>query len=78
MNHVLRGQLISLGDLRLAGFAAIEGAAFSDEIWAGGTVDGSVDAAAAEEGGVGSIDNCVDSKGRDVAADKADARVDGR
>src|SRR5262245_28368271 len=57
-------------DARLAGRAPAEQAAFIEQSGAGGAVDGPVHAAAAEQRGVGGVDDRVDTERRDVAPDE--------
>src|SRR5262245_3819583 len=66
MNDVACGQAISSGDLRGAGVAAVQGAAFLKQLRSGRPVDRAVDASATEERAVCRVDNSVDLKGRDV------------
>ena len=67
VDHELRRQPEAGRDLRVAGVASAEEAAGGDELGTGGAVDGAVDASAAEERGVGGVDDRVDGELRDVA-----------
>lgn len=67
----LGGEVVALGEAGLAGRAATEAGALCAEGWAGGEVDGPVDAAAAEEAGVGGVDDGVEGEGGDVTPDEA-------
>jgi hypothetical protein len=49
MNHMRRRQPISGGDFGVAGFAAMEGAAFGEKLRPGRTMDRAIDAATAEQ-----------------------------
>lgn len=55
----------------------MERAAFAQQTPPGGGVDGAVDAAAAQEGFVGCVDDGVDGEGGDVGADERDFVVEG-
>jgi hypothetical protein len=63
------GEVEAGGGFGLAGFATSEEAASGEELGACGSVDGSVYASTAEEGGVGGVDYCVDVEGGDVGLD---------
>lgn len=76
VNHLAAGQAVCIGDFGAARGAAVELAAFFEKARACGAVDSTVDAAAAEEGVVGSVDNGIDSEGGDVSADEGDAVVE--
>src|SRR5205807_2249937 len=73
MDDVLRGQAIAACQPRLTGRAAADRAAFLQEFGAGGAVDRAIDAAAAEQRGIGRVDDDVDGKPRDVSALHRDA-----
>ena len=77
MDDFLAGQVVGVGDLGRARGAAVQGAAFVEEGRSGGAVDGAVDAAAAEEGGVGCVDDGGDGEGGDVGTDVGDGVVEG-
>jgi hypothetical protein len=49
MDHMLRRQPISFGDFGIAGGAAMEGAALSQQFRAGRAMDCAIDAATAEQ-----------------------------
>ncbi len=77
MDDVPRRQQVAAGDLGVAGGAAIEGAAFGEELRTGGAVDRAVDPAAAKQRRVRGIDDGVKAEGGDVrddnlAADRAE------
>lgn len=76
MDHLLARQVVRGGDFGAAGGAAVQCAAFAQEAAAGGGVDGAVDAAAAEEGFVGCVDDGVEGQGGDVGADEGDFVVE--
>lgn len=65
----LSGEEEAGSGLGVAGRAAAEFFAGAEEVFAGGAVDGSVDASAAEQGGVGGVDDGVHFKLRDVGLD---------
>jgi len=58
--------------LRVAGLAAAEQPALSEDLGAARAVDRAVDSAAAEQGRVGGVDDRVDVLLGDVAADRFD------
>lgn len=70
-----RGQIITLGDFRLAGFAAVERAALFQQLRPGGAMDGAVHAAAAQERSVGGVDDGIDVLLGDVALEDCETRV---
>jgi hypothetical protein len=49
VNHVLRGKPIAARDLCVAGLATTQRPAFRQQLRPGGSVDGAVDAATAEQ-----------------------------
>jgi hypothetical protein len=61
MNHMPRRQPISQGDFGAAGLAAMERAAFGEKLGAGGAMDRAVDATAAKQGRVRSVDDGVNA-----------------
>src|SRR3989338_3275952 len=67
VDHESRRQAIAFGELRLARLAAAQQAAFLQQLRAGGAVDRPVHAPAAEQRGVGGIDDRIDLKRGDVA-----------
>src|SRR5262245_34972685 len=73
MDHVTRLQPITSGDLGLAGRAAAERAALGQKLRSGGTVNGAVDATAAQKAFVRGIDDGIDVEACDVAFDDVDA-----
>ena len=77
MNHLLTRQIIRACNLGATGIAAVKSAAFAEEFAAGGSVDGPVDTAAAEQRFVGCVDDGVDAEFGYVSADEADFVVDG-
>jgi hypothetical protein len=66
MDDVPGLEAIAAGDLGGTGVATAQGLAFGQQLRSGGTMDGAVDAAAAEQRGVGSVDDGVDVERRDV------------
>ena len=63
------------GDLRVARFAPAKPTAGREEARPRRPVDSAVDAAAAEQARVGSVDDRVDGEARDVAFDDLDCRA---
>src|SRR2546423_90677 len=66
MDHVLAGQTVAARDLGSAGCAAVERAALGEQFRPRRAVDGAIDAAAAQQRGVGGIDDGIDRKRGDV------------
>ena len=66
MDDIACGQFVATGDSGLAGVAAPQAAARVQEFWTGGSVDGAVNAAAAQERAVGGIDNGIYLQARDI------------
>ena len=69
VNEIGRGEAIATCDLRLPSLAPAEKTAFIKEFRPGGTVNGAVDATAAKQGGVCSIDYGPDPKCGDIGND---------
>ena len=69
MNHMPRRQPITLGDFGVAGLAAMERAAFGQQLGPGRAMDRAIDAAAAEQRGIRGVDDGVNAKRRDVGDD---------
>jgi hypothetical protein len=69
---LLTRELVRARDLRAACFAAVERLAFLEEVGTGGAVDCAIDAAPAEQGVVGCIDDGVDGESGYVFPDDAD------
>ncbi len=61
MNHVPRRQAVPPGDLGTACLATVEGAAFREKSAPGRPVDGAIDAAPAEQGRIGRVDDGVNA-----------------
>ena len=61
MNHMPRRQPISPGDLGFAGRAALERAAFCQQLRAGRAMDRAIDAAPAKQGRVRGVDEGVNA-----------------
>src|SRR3954454_13848805 len=66
MDHMPRGKPVAFRDFGVAGSAAAEAATFGQKFWPGGAVDGAIDAAAAEQRAVRSVDDGVNVQGGDV------------
>ena len=60
VNDMAGGQPVAAGDARLARRAAADAPAFLQQFRPGGTMDGAVDASAAEQAFIGSVNDCVD------------------
>ena|SRR6266849_3062918 len=75
MDHMPGRQPIAAGDARLAGRTAADLAAFLQQLGPGGAVDRAIDAAAAEESGVGGVDDGVDIELGDIGFDDLDFQV---
>jgi hypothetical protein len=61
MNHMPRGQTVSLGNFGAAGLATTERATFGEELGTGRAMDRAVDAASAEEPGIRGVDDGVNA-----------------
>jgi len=59
VNHPERGQAIAPGDLGVARLAASQAPALFEQPRPGGTMDRSVDTAAAQKGAVGGVNDAV-------------------
>ena len=66
MNHMPRRKVIALGDLGVAGFAAVEHPAFGHEIRPRSTMDRTIDAAPTEKGRICRVDDGVNAQRGDV------------
>ena len=66
VDDVFRRQVVAARDLRRAGGAAAERSAFRQQLPSGGAVDRAIDPAAAEQRGVGGVDDGVDRERGDV------------
>jgi hypothetical protein len=75
VDDVLRGQVVAGGEPGVAGRAAAELAALGEQALAGAAVDRAVDPAAAEQAGVGRVDDRVDLQRGDVALEDASGRI---
>ena len=69
MNHMPRRKPISEGNFGVAGRAAIQGTAFGEKPWSRGAMDCTVDATAAEQGGIRRVHDRVNAERRDVGDD---------
>jgi hypothetical protein len=61
MNDMPRRQLVAFGDLGAAGLAATKRAAFGEQLRSRGAMDRAIDAAAAEQRGIRSVDDGVNA-----------------
>ena len=66
MDHVPAGQVIATGDAGLAGGAAVQRFALGHEARPGDPVDGTVYPGAAQQGGVGGVDDGISVELGDV------------
>jgi len=66
VDDVFGFEAIAAGDLGGTGVAAAERATFGEKLRPSGAMDGAVDAAAAEQRSVGSVDDCPDLKRGDI------------
>ena len=62
MNHMPRRQPIPFGDFGVAGLAAIERAAFGQQLGPSRAMDRAIDATAAEQRSVGGVDDGVNAQ----------------
>ena len=72
MDDVTGLEVVAAGDFGLAGAAAIEHAAFGQQLVSCGAMNGTVHTATAEEGGVGGIDDGIDVEGGDVGLESCE------
>src|SRR5579883_1777322 len=75
MNHVPGWQAITFGDPGIAGLAAAQPAAFFFQLRTGRAVYRSIDPTAAEQGGVGRVDDGVHAQGGNVGNNDFEPRV---
>ena len=75
MNHVPCRQPITLGDLGIAGLAAIQRPAFVQQLGAGDIVYRTIDAAPAKQRRVGRVDDGINAQRRDVVNDDFEPRL---
>jgi hypothetical protein len=61
MDHMPSLQQIAPGDLGIAGLAAMEGAAFGEKLGSRRAMDRAIDAAPAEQGRIGGVDDGVNA-----------------
>ena len=74
MDHMRRRQPITPGDFGVASAAAMERAAFRQQLRPGRAVDRAIDPAAAKQRGVGGVDNGIDAQASDVGDDDLQPR----
>jgi hypothetical protein len=74
MNHMPRRQPIGIGDLGVAGLAAMQRAAFDQQLRPGRAMDRAIDAAAAEQRGIRGVDDGVNAQACDVGNDNFQPR----
>lgn len=73
VNDMGGGETIALGEFCLAGLAAAKQAAFVEKFRSGSAVNRSVNAATAEQGAVGGVDDGIDGQGGDVGFENLDS-----
>ena len=69
MDHMPGRQPVSSGDLGIASFAAAQRAAFLKQLAAGRAMDRTINAAAAQQRAICSVDDCIDAQCHDVGDD---------
>ncbi len=74
VDHMARRQPVTAGDPGIAGVAAAERFTFGEQFGTGRAMDRTVDTAAAEQGGVGGVDDRVDGERGDVGDDDLTGR----
>jgi hypothetical protein len=74
MNYMPCRQTVTFGDFGAAGLAAIQRAAFGQQLGSGRAMDRTVDAATAEQRGVRSVDDGVNAQGGDIGDDDFEPR----
>ena len=75
MDHVPRRQEITFGDLGIAGFAAVELAAFGQQLGPGCIMDRAIDAAPAKQRRIRRVDDGVNAQCSDVGNDDFQPRL---
>src|SRR5713226_4208275 len=75
VNDPFGPKAISFGDLGFAGITSIERPTFFRELGAGGAVNCSIDASAAQETLVGGVDNRIDVKRGNIALNNLNAGI---
>ncbi|GKQ55879.1 hypothetical protein BRSPCE3_67340 [Bradyrhizobium sp. Ce-3] len=75
MDHVLRREPITLGDLGITRCAAVECSTLVKQFGPGRVVDRAVDAAAPKQRGIGRVDDGVNAERRDVGNDDVEPRL---
>jgi len=68
VDDVFSGEVVALGDFRVAGLAATEGFTFFKELRASSAMDGAIDSASAEEGCVGGVNDSINFEGSDISS----------
>ena len=68
-------QPVTSGDLGVAGVAAVQAAAFGQQLRPGRAMDSAIDATSAEERRIGGVDDDVNAKSRDVGNDGFEPRL---
>jgi hypothetical protein len=74
MNDMARGKTVALGDLGVAGVAAVESAALGEQLGARRAMDRAIDATAAEQRTIRGVDDGVNAQGSDVGDDNLASR----
>ena len=69
VDHMPGGQPVAGSDLGAAGFAAMKGAAFLEQLRSCGAMDRAIDPAAAEKRRIRRVDDGINAQGRDIGDD---------
>ncbi len=74
MNHMPRRQTVCQSDFGVAGLAAMQRAAFGEQLRPGRTMDSAINAAAAEQRTIRGVDDGVDAERRDIRDGDVESR----
>jgi hypothetical protein len=69
VDNMFRSEPVSAGNLGIAGLAAAKHATFVEQLRSRRPVDGTIDAATAQERRIGGVDDSVNAQGRNVSDD---------
>ena len=72
VDDTLTREIVSISDLGITSVATTQFPTFLHEVWTSGAVDGTIDAATAKKGFIGSIDDTVNLKLCNVTANQGD------
>ncbi|SDJ81905.1 hypothetical protein SAMN05444171_0640 [Bradyrhizobium lablabi] len=75
MNHMFGRQPVALGDLGVAGGAAMQGAAFGKQFGTGSPMDRAIDTAAAEQRRIRGVDDGVNAQTGDIGNNNFQPRL---